>query len=241
MKKIATLVTLLAASLSAQAAALPQSSDTTHLYAQATHNCVVKDEIGQHDCYEEALKGYRGHPSDLTTIDLRDAVAYCSYVAESNDASYCDDLRSKHQNLFDAEFQENHARATRLRQREAKAAAMKPKVVQVEATGVSVAPGAVICPDMDRVQMVFDLYAAHYRDVMQDRLTNGQTRLLHGAPGDAPEPSDYGCALVATGTLMTLERGNIVPIVTATMPNGATVRGVTMPAMIKGCYLQRCW
>jgi hypothetical protein len=33
---------------------------------------------------------------------------------------------------------------------------------------------------------------------------------------------------------MTLQRGNVVPVVTAKLPDGKTIKGVTLPAMIVG-------
>ena len=220
---------------------VPQPTDITSTYSDAARTCRVQNELGQHDCYEEVLKRYRGSPQSLLSVDVRDAVAYCDYVGESNDSDFCANLRAEHQDLFDAETLASHQRSMREKQRLADEESRKPKVLQVLATGVSVVPGAVICPDEDRVQMMFQLYVSHYQDVMQDKLSNGQARLLHGSPSDPPDPSDYGCALVATGTLMTLERGNIVPVVSVKQPDGTTVRGVTLPAMIQGCYARKCW
>jgi TPR repeat protein len=106
------------------------------------------------------------------------------------------------------------------------------KTSVVTARGVSVVPGAIVCPDHATVSLMFDLYVAHWGDVQQDALTNGQSRLLRGPPAPEPDLKLYGCGLVPPGASMLLERGNIVPVVTAKLPDGRTIRGVTLAAMI---------
>ncbi len=107
-----------------------------------------------------------------------------------------------------------------------------PQFVEVAATGVSAVPGAIVCPNFQAVQIVFDGYVASYEDSLQDALTHGQSQLLRGAPRSKPDPELYGCVLVAPGTPMKLEQGNVVPVVTVRLPDGRTVKGVTLPAMI---------
>jgi len=111
---------------------------------------------------------------------------------------------------------------------------IKANLVAVSAQGVSVVPGAIICPNYDTVKMMFDLYVAHWTDTQQDALTHGQSRLLRGDPTPPPDLKFYGCALLPPGTPMMLERGNIVPVVTATLSDGTSIRGVTLAAMIAG-------
>jgi TPR repeat protein len=106
------------------------------------------------------------------------------------------------------------------------------KTSVVTARGVSVVPGAIVCPDHATVSLMFDLYVAHWGDMQQDALTNGQSRLLRGPPAPEPDLKLYGCGLVPPGASMLLERGNIVPVVTAKLPDGRTIRGVTLAAMI---------
>jgi hypothetical protein len=102
----------------------------------------------------------------------------------------------------------------------------------VIARGFSVVPGAIVCPSYDIVDMMVNLYVAHWTDIQQDRLTHGQSRLLRGESTPEPTPELYGCALIPPGTQMILERGNIVPLVSVTLADGRVVRGVTSPAMI---------
>lgn len=118
-------------------------------------------------------------------------------------------------------------------QREAEEA-RKPRYVAVTARGVSVVPGAIVCPSHDAVSLMFDQYAAHWEDAMQDTVTNGQSRLIRGQPTPAPNLKAYGCALLPPGTPMILDTRNVVPVVTAKLPNGTTIKGVTLPAMIAG-------
>lgn len=103
----------------------------------------------------------------------------------------------------------------------------------MRARGVSVVPGAIVCPDYNTVRSMFDRYVAHWTDLQQDALTNGQARLLRGQPTSAPDLGVYGCALLPSGTpMMMMERGNVIPVVTAKLADGTTIRGVTLPAMI---------
>jgi uncharacterized protein len=212
----------------------PNSGDATWFKKQAAKSCRYQSEQDIENCYVEALKNYRGHPKDLMRGDVRDAVAYCNHAAESNDSQFCAALNDQFRTLFDQETQERIESAARERQRRETDEAKKPKLVAVTAQGVSVVPGAIICPNHDTVSLMFDLYAARWADTQQDVLTHGQSRLVRGEPSPAPDLKIYGCALLPPGTSMMLERGNIVPVVTATLPDGTQVRGVTLTAMIAG-------
>ena len=204
----------------------------TEIKSKAAASCWSKNEIQVNDCYNEALKGYRGHPKDLLNGDIRDAVAYCESAAESNDSEFCSNLRNRYSALFTAEFQYETQAAARDRQRQQAEQAKLPKFVPVKAVKLPVVPGAIVCADHDTVALMYDLYSAHWSDTMQDKLTNGQSQLLRGKATSAPDLEAYGCSLILAGTPMTLERGNIVPVVSVKLPNGKVVRGVTLQAMI---------
>lgn len=105
-------------------------------------------------------------------------------------------------------------------------------LVPVVAKGVSVVPGAIICSDMNTLSMVFDLYTSAWEEHEQDILTKGQSRLIQGEPASAPDPTLYGCNLLPPGTPMMLEPGKMVPVVTAQLPDGTTIKGVTLESMI---------
>ena len=103
--------------------------------------------------------------------------------------------------------------------------------IAVVAKGLGAAPGAIVCPDMDTVVLMFHWYSDHWSDAMQDALTQGQSKLVRGAPTSSPPLSRYGCSLIKPGTPMMLERGNIVPVVSAKLSSGKAIRGVTLGDM----------
>jgi hypothetical protein len=112
------------------------------------------------------------------------------------------------------------------------APSVKTNAVMATARGVSVVPGAIVCRDFDTVRLMFDLYADYWSDATQDSLTHGQSRVLRGAPASKPDFELHGCALLAPGTPMTLETGNIVPVVAAKLSDGRTIMGVTLGSMV---------
>jgi hypothetical protein len=107
-----------------------------------------------------------------------------------------------------------------------------PNTVPVIARGAGVVPGAIVCPDFQTVSTVFHQYSDYWEDAQQDAMTHGQSRLLRGEPTPRPDFALYDCALVVSGTPMRMEVGNIVPLVTAQLPDGSTIKGVTLPPMI---------
>jgi hypothetical protein len=94
-------------------------------------------------------------------------------------------------------------------------------------------PGAFICPSYEAAQQLDNLYARHWEDLLQDKLTHGQSRLMRGEGVGEPNPRFLGCVVVASGTPATLEHGNMVQVVTATLPNDSTIRGVTLAWMFR--------
>jgi TPR repeat protein len=222
-------LTSLGVSEKSVASALPPM---TELKKKAAASCWSSNELEINSCYTEALKGYRGHPSDLLSVDARDAVAYCGSAVVSNDSQFCSDLSNRYAALFREEFQYETQAAARDRQRQQLEQAKLPKFVTVKAVKLPVVPGAVVCADHDTVALMYDLYSAHWSDTMQDKITNGQSQLIRGKATPAPDLEAHGCSLFPAGTPMTLERGNIVPVVSVKLPNGRVVRGVTLQAMI---------
>ena len=104
------------------------------------------------------------------------------------------------------------------------------------AKSLSAAPGAIVCPDFASVRLVFSLYASHWEDTMQDAVTQGQATVLRGAFAPAPDPALYGCSLLKPGTAVYVENTDAfttgIPIVSAQLPDGSTIRGVTLPGML---------
>jgi hypothetical protein len=102
-----------------------------------------------------------------------------------------------------------------------------------EGNALNVIPGAIVCPDYSTVGLVSYLYRRHWDDVIADNVTRGQSKLYRGEAQPAPNLKFYGCTLVPPNTPMELERGNLVPVVKASLPDGTTVRGVTNSLMFK--------
>ncbi len=105
------------------------------------------------------------------------------------------------------------------------------EVQLVVANGVSVVPGAIVCADLKTVEFIFHWYTEQWRDDFNNQATNGQSVLVEGKPTSAPDLQRYGCNLIHNGTSMTMEVGNVVSVVTAKLPNGKIIKGVTLPSM----------
>ncbi len=86
-------------------------TDDTRLKMQAAASCQISRSWTVDDCYVEALKRYRGGPQILLVVDARDAVAFCSYAAESNNAQFCQNVRERYSELFTAEIQRKRVAA----------------------------------------------------------------------------------------------------------------------------------
>jgi hypothetical protein len=99
------------------------------------------------------------------------------------------------------------------------------------AKGISIVPGAIVCPNYQTTSMVFDLFVNSWEESAQDRFSNGQSRLMRGKAAPKPEPQEYGCVLLPPGTPLWPERGNMVPVVRAQI-GSHWLRGVTLPDMI---------
>jgi hypothetical protein len=102
------------------------------------------------------------------------------------------------------------------------------------AKSVGQVPGAIVCPDFPSVQVVFDLYSQYWGDAMQDRMYGAdRARVLRGPSTPVPDPTLYGCSLLAPGTPIEIQRGVFgLPMVIAKSPDGTMIRGVTLPDMV---------
>jgi Sel1 repeat len=109
----------------------------------------------------------------------------------------------------------------------ASTAIASPGSTTVIAHGAGVVPGAIICPDMETWRFVFRQYGEHWAEAYQDILTRGQSKLVRGDAIPSPDLESHGCALVPAGSTMTVESNGLIPIVSAVLPNGKTIRGVT--------------
>jgi hypothetical protein len=123
--------------------------------------------------------------------------------------------------------------SSELQTRQAPTQATQPRTEAGLAQGVGIVPGAIVCADLRTVDFMYSLYKSHWSDAMQDAVTNGQSKLIRGESTAVPDPKRYGCTLLPPGTHLTVEIGNMVPVVTARLADGKVVRGVTYPQMIQ--------
>ena len=96
--------------------------------------------------------------------------------------------------------------------------------------GAVVIPGAVLCPNYEVVNSVIHMYQEHWGEAMQDTISQGQTVLLRGPATPVPNLELLGCSLLPPGTPMQVVQG-LAPSVTAQLPDGVIVRGITHPLM----------
>lgn len=107
------------------------------------------------------------------------------------------------------------------------------KAVIAKSVGI-VVKGAIICSNYAQVSAVFHLYNNAWEQQMQDRFSGGQSVLMRGKAAENPNAADYGCVLIAPGTVMKKENArSVVPIVDVTMHDGTILRGVTLSGMIE--------
>lgn len=106
-----------------------------------------------------------------------------------------------------------------------------PAVQEVVARGLTASPGAIVCPDIGRVSILFHLYATHWEESMQDSLTQGKSRPARGEAA-APDPAAYGCAMVPADTPMLMQEVQGAPNVSVKLKDSSIIKGVTLPGMI---------
>jgi hypothetical protein len=106
-----------------------------------------------------------------------------------------------------------------------------PTRKSVMARGAGVVPGAIICSDLETVNLLFKLYSQAWGEQRQDEMAKGAFRRISGPPMAYPNFAAFGCALVPPGTRMKVETERPVPLVSVTLPDGTMVRGVTFAFM----------
>jgi hypothetical protein len=138
-----------------------------------------------------------------------------------------DDGKHEHkQNVVDAGREDN--------------AAYDAKTIPAVARGVGVVPGAIICPNLGLVESMFSAYSESVADDVQATTSNGQSRLVRGEPIPKPNLEAFGCALLSNGTAMRFETETWAgPMVSATLPSGKRIRGITLESMFVSPKLQR--
>lgn len=104
--------------------------------------------------------------------------------------------------------------------------------IAVVARGVTVVPGAIVCPDFPTFKLMFSLYTESWSENAQNKMTKGLSSAIEGPPTPEPDFESHGCALLPSGNPMRLENSDAAwSVVTAKLPNGKTIRGVTLPSM----------
>jgi hypothetical protein len=94
--------------------------------------------------------------------------------------------------------------------------------------------GTIVCPDYDRVMLMWQLYGEAYSEHALSTYTNGQSELLHGKPYRGPNLQAFGCDLIPPGTKVLYERDKIVPVISGITPSsGKPFKGVTMYDMVQ--------
>ena len=96
-------------------------------------------------------------------------------------------------------------------------------------------PGALVCSNVADIQAMSDLYNEHWGETQQDAMSHGQSVLLRGQAAPAPDPKVFGCTLLPPGTPVQAENGGLgdaIPKVTAKLPDGTIVRGLTFSNML---------
>jgi hypothetical protein len=80
---------------------------------------------------------------------------------------------------------------------------------------------------------MFDLSMESWRSHAAAKATQGESALIDGTPSEPPILKAHGCSLAANGSLVTVEEGHAVPVVSAMLPDGRVVNGVTLPWTIE--------
>jgi hypothetical protein len=102
------------------------------------------------------------------------------------------------------------------------------------ARGLDLVEGAIVCSSYDLTEFLYGQInsARHARQRLTPDLRR-QASLINGYDyGTEPRPSDYGCVMIQAGTRLSVEKGNLVPVVSGRLPDGRKFMGVTLPMMV---------
>lgn len=105
---------------------------------------------------------------------------------------------------------------------------------QPTAQGMDLVDGAIVCNSYDLAEFVYGQInsARHARRNLSPEVRK-QAALVNGYDeGAEPSPIDYGCVMAPAGTPLSVQKGNLVPVVSGKLPDGRTFTGVTLPTMI---------
>lgn len=110
-----------------------------------------------------------------------------------------------------------------------------PEPTQPIAKGMDLVDGAIVCSSFDLTSWIYGQVnmARHARRSLSPELRR-QAELINGYDyGAEPRLADYGCVLVPSGTPLTVEPGDYVPVVSGKLPGGIRFHGVTLPTMVQ--------
>jgi len=88
--------------------------------------------------------------------------------------------------------------------------------------------GAMVCADMQTVQLVIQAISRHRADLLKQRPMGIQPS------SPEPNPASYGCTIVPNGTRVFVERFvlPLVPLISVEVMGAVTIRGVTLSTML---------
>ena len=94
--------------------------------------------------------------------------------------------------------------------------------------------GAMVCPDMQTVQLVVQAISRYRADLLKQRPTGGVDTRLVPPQSAEPNPATYGCTIVPNGTRVFVEKFvlPLVPLVTVEVNGSVVIRGVTLSTML---------
>jgi hypothetical protein len=93
--------------------------------------------------------------------------------------------------------------------------------------------GAMVCPDMQTVQLAVQTITRHRADLLRQQRTGTDTASIR-PPLPEPDPASFGCTIVPNGTRVFVERFvlPLVPLISVEAMGAVPIRGVTLSTML---------
>src|SRR5262249_15459005 len=93
--------------------------------------------------------------------------------------------------------------------------------------------GAMVCPDMQTVQLAVQAITRHRADLLKQRRMGTDTSSMQPPPPE-PDPASFGCTIVPNGTRVFVERFvlPLVPLISVEVMGARTISGVTLATML---------
>ena len=92
--------------------------------------------------------------------------------------------------------------------------------------------GAMVCPDMQTVQLAVQAITRHRADLLKQRRMRDTSSIQ--PPSPEPDHASFGCTIVPNGTRVFVERFilPLVPLISVEVMGAVTIRGVTLSTML---------